>query len=81
MGKSLPEIVVLILEINKTVIVASRWFLYYITYSHNTYATAIRYMVNFLTSKSSNSGTASAFSESQGKANNLIFTRLILAFT
>ena len=32
MGKSFPKHVELILEINKTVIVASRWFLYYLTY-------------------------------------------------
>ena len=32
MGKICPKYVELILEINKTVIVASRWFLYYFTY-------------------------------------------------
>ena len=32
MGKICPKNVELILEINKTVIVASRWFLYYLTY-------------------------------------------------
>ena len=32
MGKICPKHVELILEINKTVIVASRWFLYYLTY-------------------------------------------------
>jgi len=33
MGKICPKHVELILEINKTVIVASRWFLYYLTYN------------------------------------------------
>jgi len=32
MGKICPKHVELILEINKTVIVASRWFIYYLTY-------------------------------------------------
>ena len=32
MGKLCPKHVELVLEINKTVIVASRWFLYYVTY-------------------------------------------------
>ena len=32
MGKICPKHVEVILEINKTLIVASRWFLYYLTY-------------------------------------------------
>ena len=32
MDKICPKHVELILEINKTVVVASRWFLYYLTY-------------------------------------------------
>ena len=35
MGKVCPKHVELILEINKTVIVASRWFLYYLIYTHD----------------------------------------------